>query len=102
MAAEQENGKHEQLVDSTDSSADFSLAEENDDIRVIPKLVEQNWMAQLSIKFWTPKHAQIALHSLKPDIEPRVKCYRDLWCDDIVFCGLFSAPDPKGLSISLR
>ena len=81
---------------------DQSEAEENDDVRIIPKLVEQDWMATLTIIFSANRNAEIALNSLKPDIEPRVGCYRELSCDQNQLIGLFSAPDPKGLSISLR
>ena len=81
---------------------DQSEAEENDDVRIIPKLVEQDWMATVEVSFSTTHAADIALNSLKPDIEPRVGCYRELNSAEAKLTGLFSAPDPKGLSISLK
>merc|ERR1711894_334621 len=87
---------------SGDQKFDQSEAEENDDVRIIPQFIEQDWMASLHISFATEKSANIALNSLAPDIEPRVGCYRRLSVDGCVFSGIFSAPDPKGLSISLR
>ena len=81
---------------------DQSEAEENDDVRIIPKLVDQDWMATLHITFANNDAAEIALNTLTPDIEPRVGCYRELTSNGCTFSGKFSAPDPKGLSISLR
>ena len=66
MTGNEQNGDDSDCKPATESTeepqtSDLCLAEENDDVRIIPKLVNQPWMAQLSILFSTPKHAQIAL-----------------------------------------